>query len=970
MQRAILCLSSLLVAVAAFTPAISADDLQSGLVGEYFSLEKGLGDADQPPSQAKPFYVRIDKQVNFADAGQEFHGTKLADHFCVRWTGVIQIEKAGNYSFYTYSDDGSRLYINDKLVVENWGPHGMTKKSGEVELTAGRHEILIAFEEISGGAGCIVGWTPPGGKEEVLPADVLFHAKGAANIAWDEKAWKKKQVAKNSQKKPGGSGVPFDYAKYGPYVGAALHLGEDRYGANIVHRGYIIRLDETGDACIVFDADTMRMAAGWTDGGLVLGGLPFTGGHGQFPYHNGPLTFRTAAAPGWASGGKLDDPRDSDYPPLGPLPKDWAQFQGLYLHGNQVIVNYTVGAATVLETATLATHDEHRIIQRNIQIESAKEPLTLVLADVQDENEIDGAVARLVNTEKNRITLVGVASEGKQPELEIADGQLLLHLPQQEARQFHVRYWYGDAAGEKQVRSQMTAGKSLDVKSLTTGGPARWGEPLVSEGELSTDDESPYVIDRITVPYKNPFGSQMRIGGFDFFSDGTSAAISTWGGEVWIVRGIDEDLDEITWQRFATGVHEPLGLKIVDDVIYTVSDDQITRYHDLNEDGEADFYENFNNDWELTSGFHAFCFDLHTDDEGNFYFAFGSPVRPGGGSFERMGLHHGSIIKVSKDGSKLERYATGLRAPNGMCVGPNGQVTSGDNEGTFVPRCPIHWIDQGEFLGVVDSYEHYDQLTTTATVSQRNAGRKKTLDPSEMPQPLAWLPKNVDNSGGGQAWVTSDRWGPFAGELLHMSYGRSALYLVMKEQIDTTENGGELMQGGVVQFPVRFTSSAMRARFNPRDGQLYVSGLRGWQTNAAKNGGLDRVRYTGQPVYMPSGLKVKSDGIEISFTQELDPESAADPDNYAVDAADIKWTQGYGSKEYEWGQRDLAPNKWRQGWAEMYVDDARLLPDGKTVFLEMADIEPVHLMKIQFQIDAADGTPIKSEIWNTIHAVD
>ena len=81
--------------------------------------------------------------------------------------------------------------------------------------------------------------------------------------------------------------------------------------------------------------------------------------------------------------------------------------------------------------------------------------------------------------------------------------------------------------------------------------------------------------------------------------------------------------NKVTWKRFATGLHEPLGLKIVNEKIYTVGDNQITRFHDFNGDGEADFLENFNNDWENTEGFHAFCFDLHTDPEGNFYFRHG-----------------------------------------------------------------------------------------------------------------------------------------------------------------------------------------------------------------------------------------------------------------------------------------------------------------------------------------------------------
>jgi hypothetical protein len=717
-------------------------------------------------------------------------------------------------------------------------------------------------------------------------------------------------------------------SKYGSWVGTAVNLGRDAKGDNVSYRGIVVRLNESGNACVVFDGDTMRMAAGWTKGGLKLDGLPFTGGHGRFPSHGGEKLFVTQAAPGWASPkGELADPREGKYSPLGPLPRDWAKFGGLYVHGNRVVLKYTVGGAKVLESPSLVEKDGLSAIIRTIRIAGDGKDKTLVLSDARD-----GEV----------VTTAHVPEGAK---LEIKDGLNLLHLPGNKGvTTFQVLYGKGSLEDLKKIST-----KPEDLLVLTKGGGVRWKETVKTKGEVSKEDKA-YVIDRLTVPYNNPYGMQIRIGGFDFFKDGKTAAISTWDGDVWLVRNIDEKLENLEWKRFAAGLHEPLGLKIVDDVIYTVADDQITRFHDFNGDDEADFYENFNNDWDLTSGFHAFCFDLHTDKVGNFYFAFGSPVRSGGRSFERLGRHHGSIIKISKDGSRLERYATGLRAPNGMGVSPDGQVTSGDNEGTFVPRSPINWMKPGSFHGVVDVAADYDKFKTTPTVGERSNGRPQHLDPTEAPKPLAWLPKGVDNSGGGQVWVTSDRWGPFDKELLHMSYGRSALYLVLKE-----DKAGQ-MQGGVVKFPLRFTSSCMRGRFNPHDGQLYVSGLKGWQTNAGKQGGLDRVRFTGKMVAMPKGLRIKSNGIEIDFTAKLDKELAEDRTSYSIRSSNIRWTHGYGS-----GDQDKKTYE---------VKAAKLLGDGKTVFLEVPTIGPAHQMEIDIDIETVDGDEIVTKIWNTVHVVN
>jgi hypothetical protein len=264
---------------------------------------------------------------------------------------------------------------------------------------------------------------------------------------------------------------------------------------------------------------------------------------------------------------------------------------------------------------------------------------------------------------------------------------------------------------------------------------------------------------------------------------------------------------------------------------------------------------------------------------------------------------------------------------------------------------------------VIDSYEHRDQMKTTATVEDRRNGREEFWDPSEEPRPLAWLPKGVDNSGGGQGWVTSDRWGPFQGEMLHGSYGQSSLYLVLKEKV------GNQMQGGVVKFPLRPTSSVMRLRFNERDGQLYISGLKGWQSNAGRNGGLDRIRYTGKPVAMPSGMQATPSGLKITFTEPLDPSTANDPGSFSLRASDILWNQEYGSQEYELDQRHLPPNEWKAGWTSMSVTGSELQADGKSVLLHIDNWRPAHMMELNIDVKTTGGQNIRTRVHHTVHVI-
>lgn len=724
-----------------------------------------------------------------------------------------------------------------------------------------------------------------------------------------------------------------------PFLKACI--GAKFPGVNKANKGIAIRLGTNAAMC--FDQDLLRWSAGWTGGFVSTKGVTFDGSHGGHPELIGEQQFGLRVQPGWAdASGSFKDPRQEPY---GPLPRTWGRVTALQVHGMEVTISYEVLGTPVKERAEAVERDGVTAFVRNISLgKNAKELLAAVC-------EVDGAQAKVEGSQatltaaNGQVTTVVLSGAPKGAKLELADNaRVLLRIPAGAGgSSFKLAIARTDAANAGKVAALAQGAPRFN--DTAKAGKAHWPEAVVTNGVLaaSSTPDGAYVQDVITPPVPNPWNRRVRFGGMDFFADGKRAALSTWDGDVWIVSGLDDKLDKLTWRRFASGGFETLGLKIVDDVIYTSGRDQITRYRDLDGDGSCDVYETFNDDITSSPGFHEFTFDLHTDKEGNFYMAKAGPVKGGGRGFGGGGgngeisAHAGCLMKVDKYGHKLEVVATGFRAPTGIGVGPNGELTTGDNEGTWVPMCPINWVKPGGFYGVEDLAHGKDVKTFS--------------------QPLCWLAKSWDNSGGGQAWVTSTKWGPFSGELLHCSYGQSSIYLVLKEFI-----GGQ-PQGGVVKLPVKLTSSAMRPRFNPVDGQLYNAGLRGWQSNAAKEGGFDRIRHTGKPVVSIAKLNVTKAGVALTFTQPLDKGYAEDAQNYSGERWNYQRTSNYGSPEFS------VADPAKRGHDKLDITGAKLSADGRTVTLAVTDLKPVNQQLLKFQLKTAAGVEFKQDVLHTINVV-
>jgi len=393
-----------------------------------------------------------------------------------------------------------------------------------------------------------------------------------------------------------------------------------------------------------------------------------------------------------------------------------------------------------------------------------------------------------------------------------------------------------------------------------------------------------------------------------------SALLCTMVGDVWRVDGLDDTSKGANWRRVASGLHQALGLVVADGTPYVLGRDQITALRDRNGDGEYDFYECFSNVYTTSPAGHDFVAGLQRDSSGNFYTASG----PQG------------LLRIRSDGKAADVLATGFRNPDGLGLSPENVLTVPNSEGDWIPASMVCEIKVGG---------HY--------------GYKGPIGNKPPDLPLVYLPRGLDNSSGAQVTAQSERWGPLNGKLLHFSYGTGSMFLLLREQV----NGQA--QGAAVPIPGEFLSGAHRGRFRAKDGQLYVTGMGGWGTYTPLDGCFQRVRYTGDPVQLPSAFHAHTNGVLVSFTSPVDRSIVENPANHFAQAWNYRYSAGYGSREYSFRHPGMP------GHDPLAIRSATLLADGRTVFFEMPDLQPVNQVHLRYKVD--DG-PAR-DLFATVHAM-
>jgi hypothetical protein len=460
-------------------------------------------------------------------------------------------------------------------------------------------------------------------------------------------------------------------------------------------------------------------------------GVALDGSHNTHASIVGERLWVNPVGPGWANpkSGTWDDPRvrGRDGRPYGPLPRDWTHYQGLYFDGNRVIIAYTVGDTEVRESPGLLERDGTQVFTRAFNLGPTSLPLTLRLAPDDP--------------------ALGVFLRGPHSlQLRRENGLVTLQIPES-ASPLAFRVYLARVRGRDAEVLSDDDSSLLELGGALYDRPARWATtittPIVRSGETG-----PFAVDTLTLPpADNPWGSWMRCGGFDFFTDPNRAAVCTWNGDVWTVEGIAQPQGELRWRRIVAGLFQPLGLKIINDAIYVSCCDQIALLRDLNGDGEIDLVASFNNDHQVTEHFHEFATGLQTDNEGNFYYAKGGRHR-----LPALVPQHGTLMRVSSDGRRTEIVANGFRAPNGVCVNSDGTFFLTDEEGHWTPKNRINLVKPGRFYGYMLGYTDPEGTSDSA-----------------MEQPLVWITNSMDRSPAEPLWVPAGAWGPLGDSLLNLS---------------------------------------------------------------------------------------------------------------------------------------------------------------------------------------------------------
>jgi glucose/arabinose dehydrogenase len=651
---------------------------------------------------------------------------------------------------------------------------------------------------------------------------------------------------------------------------------------------------------LAFDTELLRTHTVWQGGTLNLWGTPYHAAKDRFYcdfaglvlWTNAPVMPWTYKRPDKEAQRHLDTPPATRFTGLSTTNGAATLHYELKLHSGQVVA--------VKETPSRRAGLPEGALERRFEIGPCEQSLTL-LAHAESGNilptpqglgavfmELNGRVLLVAARADCNLRLQSAAEDVQYDStiwVENKNDSAIRHTPHagQEAR-CYVRI----PVHEKPVVVEVLSIVASSVEEAVNRLQALPKTPLLPAGSVNPVATTPakivpgdktlalpggdahYRLERFPLPRE----IELQVTGMDFLPNG-DLAVCTWLGDVWIVQGATNAPAKATYRRFARGLCEPGGLRVVNGEMFIVQKQELTRLRDTDGNGEADVFECLTQDWGFTGNYHDFSFGPAVDAAGNLYV-----MRNGNrGLYEipRMGW----CLRVSRDTWDVQPLCYGLRSPNSFGE-YQGDIFMGDNQGNWIAANTLSHMRAGKFFGFP---------------STRPAPREDFLKPSEsrLTPPAIWFPYKLAKSVSGLATVPPDaRFGPFAGQMLAGDFQNAIVMRVALEKVN-----GE-WQGAVFPFARGFESGVNRLAFGP-DGHLYVGGCknRAWAAVAPKEWSLERVAFTGKAPFEIKEVHAQPDGFELTFTAPVDTATAGDKENYDMLQYRHQYHEKYGSPEYD-----------------------------------------------------------------------
>jgi glucose/arabinose dehydrogenase len=439
-----------------------------------------------------------------------------------------------------------------------------------------------------------------------------------------------------------------------------------------------------------------------------------------------------------------------------------------------------------------------------------------------------------------------------------------------------------------------------------------------------------------TIPIPN--GVVLEAGALQILP-GNKLASSTRLGDIYIIEGAFESSPKnVKFTRFASGLHEVLGLTYKDNWLYCTQRGEVTRMRDSNGDGRADLFETVGDGWGITGDYHEYAFGSKFDNEGNIWVVLCLT-----GSFSSQTQYRGWCLRVTPDG-KTVPTCVGIRSPGGIGTNSVGDMFYTDNQGPWNGACALKHLAPGDFEGHPDGLRWWKTEEMGLMPQKPASGGRMMVEAKKIPQlkpPAVYFPypKMGQSASGISCDFTGGKFGPFKDQLFVGDQTHSTVMRVYLEKV----NGR--YQGACFPFRQGFDSGNLALEMAP-DGNLFVQGTdRGWGARGGKPFALQKLQWTGQSPFEIHEMHARKDGFELTFTQPVDPATAAALDSYKMETYTYIYQASYGSPEVD----KTVPT----------IQSATVAKDGMSVRLVIDGMEEGHVHEMHFPgIRSAKAEPL------------